>query len=170
MSRRRHPVYGDPRRFEVVADFVADRFSGRSRYVADVAGGKGILTRLLSKKGGFECELIDPRRTVLKGIAHRPETFEVEMADYYDLLVGLHPDGALRELGEAALVRPVVMIPCCNFWDDQRRGQRELLEAIEGFYRAHSVRFERVVLDFKGPKNIGLVSEPSISHRVPTAE
>jgi len=75
--------------------------------------------------------------------------------------VGLHPDGALRELGEAALIRPVVMIPCCNFWDDQRRGQRELLEAIEDFYRKHSVRFERVVLDFKGPKNIAIVSEPS---------
>ena len=34
------------------------------------------------------------------------------MADYYDLLVGLHPDGALRQLGEAALVRPAVIIPC----------------------------------------------------------
>ncbi len=161
MSRKQHSVYGDPRRFEVVADFVADRFSGRARYIADVAGGKGLLTRLLSKRKSFECELIDPRQTVLKGIAHRGENFEVEMAKYYDLLVGLHPDGALRELGEAGLVRPVVMIPCCNFWDDQRWGQRELLEAIESFYCAHSVRFETAVLDFKGPKNIAIVSEPS---------
>ncbi len=161
MSRKQHPVYGDPRRFEMVADFVAKRFSRKARYIADVAGGKGILTRLLSKKKNFECDLIDPRRTVLKGIDHRPQKFDVDVADYYDLLVGLHPDGALRELGEAALIRPVVMIPCCNFWDDQRRGQRELLEAIEDFYREHLVRFERVVLDFKGPKNIAIVSEPS---------
>jgi hypothetical protein len=160
MSRKQHLVYGDPRRFEVVADFVAERFSGRARYIADVAGGKGVLTRLLSKKKGFECELIDPRRTALSGIAHRPEKFDVGMADYYDLLVGLHPDGASRELGEAALVRPVVMIPCCGFWDDQRLGQHELLEAIEAFYREHSVRSERVELDFSGPKNIAVVSEP----------
>jgi hypothetical protein len=161
MSRKQHPVYGDPRRFEVVADFIAKRFSRKAHYIADVAGGKGILTRLLSKKKNFECDLIDPRRTVLKSIDHRPQKFDVDVADYYDLLVGLHPDGALRELGEAALIRPVVMIPCCNFWYDQRRGQRELLEAIEDFYREHSVRFERVVLDFKGPKNIAIVSEPS---------
>lgn len=161
MSRKQHPVYGDPRRFEVVADFVAKRFGRKARYIADVAGGKGILTRLLSKKKNFECDLIDPRRTVLKGIDHRSQKFDVDVADYYDLLVGLHPDGALRELGEAALIRPTVMIPCCNFWDDQRRGQRELLEAIEDFYRKHSVRFERVVLNFKGPKNIAIVSEPS---------
>jgi hypothetical protein len=160
MSRKQHRVYGDPRRFEVVADFVIDRFGETVEYVADVAGGKGLLTRTLSKKGNFVCELIDPRKTVLKGIRHRAEEFRAEMADYYDLLVGLHPDEALREVAKAALVRPVVLIPCCNFWDDQRRGQKELLDAIEEFYQNHSVSFQRIVLDFKGPKNIAIVSEP----------
>jgi len=159
MSRQQHRVHGDPQRFEAVANFVTERYSGRARYVADVAGGKGLLTRLLCKRN-FECELIDPRLTVLKGIPHRAEPFRPEIADYYDLLVGLHPDEALRELGEAALIRPVVMIPCCNFWDEQRRGQKELLEAIETFYQQHHVRFERVVLPFKGPKNVAIVSEP----------
>jgi len=160
MSRKQHLLYGDPRRFDVVADFVMDRFSGDMEYVADVAGGKGLLTRVLSKKGSFICELIDPRKTVLKGICHRPEQFRAEMADYYDLLVGLHPDNALRELAKAALIRPVVLIPCCNFWDDQRRGKEELLVAIEDFYRENSVRSERVELDFKGPKNVAIVSSP----------
>ena len=161
MSRRQHLVHGDPRRFEVVADFIASQYGNTVHNIADVAGGKGILTRLLAKKKNFACELIDPRRTVLKGIDHRPEQFEPDMADYYDLLVGLHPDGALRQLGESALVRPTVIIPCCNFWDEQRRGQYELLRAIEDFYRQHSVRFERIELDFKGPKNIAIVSEPT---------
>ena len=161
MSRRQHLVHGDPQRFEVVADFIAARYGNTIHYIADVAGGKGILTRLLAKKKNFSCELIDPRRTVLNGIDHRSEQFDPEMADYYDLLVGLHPDGALRQLGEAALLRPAVIIPCCNFWDEQRRGQHELLEAIEAFYRQHSVQFERIELDFKGPKNIAIVSEPT---------
>ena len=160
MSRKQHPVYGDPQRFEVVADFIAERYGNTIHAIADVAGGKGILTRLLTKKKNFACELIDPRRTVLKGIDHRPEQFDPNMADYYDLLVGLHPDGALRELGEAALVRPTVIIPCCNFWDEQRRGQYELLTAIEDHYRQHSIQFERIELDFKGPKNIAIVSQP----------
>ena len=102
MSRKQHPVYGDPQRFEVVADFIAERYSSTIHSIADVAGGKGILTRLLTKKKNFACELIDPRRTVLKGIDHRPDQFDPEMADYYDLLVGLHPDGALRQLGEGS--------------------------------------------------------------------
>ena len=161
MSRKQHLLYGDPRRFDVVADFVINRFNRTGmEYVADVAGGKGLLTRTLSKKGNFTCELIDPRQTVLKGIHHRAEQFQAEMADYYDLLIGLHPDDALRELAKAALIRPVVLIPCCNFWDDQRRGCAELLEAIESFYKQNSVRFERITLDFRGPKNVAIVSRP----------
>jgi hypothetical protein len=161
MTRKQHLLYGDPRRFEVVADFLIRRYSGRAKYVADVAGGKGLLTRALSKKGNFICELIDPRKTVVKGIRHRAEEFRAEMADYYDLLVGLHPDEALRELAKAALIRPVVLIPCCNYWDDQRRGYKELLEVVEDFYRKSLVRFERLALDFKGPQNIAIVSEPT---------
>ena len=160
MSRRQHRVHGDPQRFEILADFIATRYGNTVQSIADVAGGKGILTRMLTKKKNFACELIDPRRTVLKGIEHRATQFEPDMADYYDLLVGLHPDGALRQLGEAALVRPAVIIPCCNFWDAQRRGQYELLTAIEDFYREHSVRFERIELGFKGPKNVAIISEP----------
>jgi len=162
MKRKQHQFYGDKRRFEVVADFVIQRFSRSAKYVADVAGGQGMLTRILSKKGNFFCELIDPRPFALKGIKHRKEEFFAEMADFYDLLIGLHPDHALRELAKSALIKPVVLIPCCNFWDEQKRGKEELLSAIEDFYRQNSVNFERITLDFKGPKNIAIVSMPIV--------
>lgn len=161
MSRKQHLLYGDPKRFEVVADFVINRYSQTDvNYVADVAGGKGLLTRILSKKGNFICELIEPRQNVIKGIRHRVEEFQADMADYYDLLVGLHPDEALMELAKAALIRPVILIPCCNFWDDKVRSQMELIEAIEEFYQKNSIHFERVKMDFKGPKNIAIISSP----------
>ena len=160
MSRKQHLFHGDTKRFDVVADFVIRRFSGKAQYVADVAGGKGMLTRILSKKGNFVCELIDPRPIALKGINHRKEDFSADMSDFYDLLVGLHPDEATRELAKAALIKPVIMIPCCNFWDDQKLGTEELLSAIEDFYRQNSVKFERIALNFKGPKNIAIISEP----------
>ena len=160
MGRQQHSVCGDARRFEVVANFVLDYFGRRVEHIADVAGGKGVLTRMLNRKN-YDCELIDPRQSVLKGIRHRAETFRPGTADYYDLLVGLHPDGALRALGEAALIRPVLMVPCCNFWSQERRGQKELLAAIEVFFQRHQVDYEKIDLDFKGPKNTALVSHPS---------
>jgi hypothetical protein len=167
MSRKQHRLYGDPDRFDVMADFIIRRYSGNGvKYIADVAGGKGLLTRMLTKKGNFICELIDPRKTVVKGIPHRAEEFRAEMAGYYDLLVGLHPDKALRELAKAALIRPAIIVPCCNYWDEQRRGREELLCAIEDFYRTNFVSFQRITMDFRGPKNIALVSNPTNSQGI----
>ena len=111
MSRKQHLLQGDTRRFEVVADFIIERFSGNVKYIADVAGGQGLLTRILSKKGNFICELIDPRPIALKGINHRKEEFTADMAGFYDLLIGLHPDEAMQELAKSALTKPVVRGP-----------------------------------------------------------
>ena len=54
----------------------------------------------------------------------------------------------------------MILVPCCNFWSEEKLGQYELLEAIESYYRENRVQFERVTFPFKGPKNIGLVSAP----------
>ena len=161
MGRRgRHRFHGDPRRFEVVAQFIYDRYGGSIQYIADIAGGRGMLCRILRKKYNYDCEVIDPRGWTLRGVPSRTMELESAMASYYDLIVGLHPDEATRPVAQAALVRPAVLIPCCNFWSDEKLGRDELIEAIESFYREHGVRFERVVFAFKGPKNVGLVSEP----------
>src|SRR5262247_3006026 len=111
----RHRFHGDPARFEVVARFIAERFP-HVRYIADVAGGQGMLTRILRKKFGLEAEVIDPRGWTLKGVPGRAENYDAAAADYYDLVVGLHPDEALRAVVESASRTPVLVIPCCNFW------------------------------------------------------
>jgi hypothetical protein len=159
----RHRFHGDPARFEVIAEYIADRYWRDIRYIADVAGGQGMLARVLSKRYHYVCEVIDPRAWVLRGVTHQASAFDPAFSSYYDLIVGLHPDGALREVARAALVRPVVLVPCCNFWSPEKLGQIELLEAIETFYRQHAVAYERVAFGFKGPKNIGLVSSPPIA-------
>ena len=92
-----HRFHGDPTRFEVVADFVVERFPD-ARYVADVAGGQGMLARLLAKRHNLEAEVVDPRGWRLKGVSGREEEYTAAMADYYDLVIGLHPDQALREV------------------------------------------------------------------------
>jgi hypothetical protein len=160
--RTRHRFHGDEQRFAVVADFVGERFGGRVATAADVAGGQGMLARLLQKRHGIVCDVIDPRGWTLKGVRGRPETYVAEMADYYDLVVGLHADEAIREVARSALVRPVVLVPCCNFWDRSvKLGRAALLDAIQAYYQEHGVAFDVFELPFRGPYNVALVSEPS---------
>lgn len=160
MARQQHRFHGDPKRFDVLAAYVHARFGRSVSYIADVAGGQGMLTRILNKKYNYESEVVDPRGWVLKGVPNRAEPFDSSGADYYDLVLGLHADEATRAVAEAALVRPTVLIPCCNFWSDERLGQKELLAAIEQYYRERQVGYERVTFAFRKPKNIGLVTTP----------
>ncbi len=156
----RHRFHGDPARFEVVARFVADRFPD-VRYVADVAGGQGMLTRMLRKRFGFEAEVIDPRGWALKGVPARAELYTPAMADYYDLVIGLHPDEALRSVVQSAGKVTVLVVPCCNFWTrDSRLGRNDLIEQISEFHRSLGGMSERVTLAFSGPVNHGLILWP----------
>ena len=156
----RHRFHGDPARFDVVARFIADRFPD-ARYIADVAGGQGMLTRILRKRFGFEAEVIDPRGWALKGVPTRAEVYTPAMADYYDLVVGLHPDQALRSVVESARKVAVLVVPCCNFWTrDSRLGREELIEQISQFHHSLDGISERVTLAFSGPANHGLILMP----------
>ena len=160
-QRNRHRFHGDPTRFAVVAAYIQKRFGTTVRHLADVAGGQGMLCRLLRKKYNYDCEVVDPRGWTLQGVPNRPVEFDPSMADYYDLIISLHADEATRPVAQAALLRPVLLVPCCNFWSEEKLGRDELLEAIEDYYHHNHVACERVAFSFKGPKNIGIVSEPS---------
>lgn len=155
----RHKFHGDPDRFQVLADYIAENFKGHIQTIADVAGGQGMLTRILNKKYNFSSEVIDTREYVLVGVPHRREEYVSGMADYYDLIVGLHPDQATKAVAESALVKPTILIPCCNFWDKSKKlGRDALVEEISKFYKQNCVKFQKVIFGFEGPKNVGLVS------------
>ena len=160
MTKGRHRFHGDPTRFDVLAELIYYRYGRQITYIADVAGGQGMLTRILNKKYNYTSEVIDPRGWVLKGVPNREEEFDPSMAPYYDLIVGLHPDEAMRAVAQAALVRPAIVIPCCNFWSEEKLGRDALVDAVAHYYRNHGVTCERITFAFSGPKNIGLVSEP----------
>ena len=119
-----------------------------------------MLAKLLSKKCHYICDVIDPHGWTLKGVLSRKEEFDPSTATYYDLIVGLHPDEAIRDVAKAALMRPTILVPCCNFWSEKKLGRDELLQAVEVYYANNNVSFERVTFDFNGPNNIGLLSEP----------
>ena len=114
----------------------------------------------LAQEYNYDSEVVDPRGYVLKGVPNRAEEFAAGTADYYDLIIGLHADEASRAVAEAGLTRKSVLVPCCNFWSREKLGQDELVAAIEGYYSDNGVAYERVIFPFKGPKNIGIITEP----------
>jgi hypothetical protein len=142
MARKdKHRFHGDPNRFEVIAKFIYDLYGKRVRYIADVAGGQRMLTRILYKQYNYACEVIDSRGWTLKGVLSRNDDFQPSMGDYYDLIVGLHQDEATRPIAQSALIRPVILIPCCNFWSQEKLGRDELIEAIESYYQEQRIIF-----------------------------
>ncbi|HSX39167.1 MAG TPA: hypothetical protein VLI92_01090 [Candidatus Saccharimonadales bacterium] len=158
-----HKFHGAPERFEVLAEFIFNTYGRNITYIADVAGGQGMLTRILRKRYNYEAEVIDPRGWVLRGVPNKQIEFSPELATVYDLIIGLHPDAATRAVAESAKLKPVVLIPCCNYWDKtQKLGREALLTEISKFYDENKINYKRVEFAFKSSKNIGLVSEPNL--------
>jgi len=159
MGRQQVKCHGDARRFEAVAEFIYARFGRGVKYIADVAGGQGLLARILSKQYNYGAEVIDPRGFALKGVPARQCEYTADMAGFYDLIVGLHPDEAVRPVVESALVRPILVVPCCNHWNlDEKLGSAELVGSICKYLAERGVKYETVTFDFKGPKNVGIVT------------
>lgn len=150
---------GDESRFEEVAEFVYGRFGNSIKYIADVAGGQGMLSRILNKKYNYDAEVIDPRHYQVVGVKNRECEYRSDMAGFYDLIIGLHPDEAVREVVESAKIRPVLVVPCCNFWDRSKKlGAKEMVADISKWLDENGIKYETVVFGFKGPKNIGILT------------
>jgi hypothetical protein len=154
-----HQFHGAPERFEVVAEFIHERFGKGIKYIADVAGGRGMLTRILNKKYNYESEVIDPRGWTLVGTPNRAQEFNSSMSGYYDLVIGLHPDEATRAIAESAIKTKTLLIPCCNFWDESKKlGRDALIEEITNFYKEKNIPYEKIIFNFNSPKNIGILT------------
>jgi hypothetical protein len=100
--------------------------------VADVGGGKGLLTYLLVQSG-WQSTVVDPvsqslprkyrdiangkrvRIAPTEGVTRVKATFELEMARDYDLLVGMHAHGCNAKIMDAAAEFGCgfVLFPCC---------------------------------------------------------
>lgn len=150
---------GSEERFEEIAQFIYNRFGNSIKYIADVAGGQGMLSRILSKKYNYDVEVIDPRHYQIVGVKNRECYYNSDMAGYYDLIVGLHPDGAIRDVVESAKIRPILVVPCCNFWDKTKKlGTKEMIIEISKWLDDNKIKYEIITFNFKGPKNIGILT------------
>lgn len=99
--------------------------------VADVGGGKGLLSHLLNE-AGFDSTVIDPFSQLLPtkyktlekkrikiadrdSITRFSSSFQPKMTKYYDLMIGIHLHGANIELIKscARFKKDFLLIPCC---------------------------------------------------------
>jgi hypothetical protein len=117
-------------RFQLLHQWLIENFEPCR--VADIGGGKGLLTYLL-QQSGWEATVIDPvnqplpdkykesatgRRVRLAPPERVPRVdkeFELAMAQDFDLLVGMHAHGCNVKIidGAATFGRSFVLIPCC---------------------------------------------------------
>lgn len=152
---------GDTRRFHFVAELVTDLFPpSRFHAAADVAGGKGKLAGKLIKRG-YSATIIDPRRSRKhpRGAVRMSQPFLPGMARRYDVLVGLHPDGATEALVLSAKRRPVVIVPCClHDWAGPEEGSVE--QRIRSAWRRMGIAWQEIDLGFNG-RSLTFVGGPN---------
>jgi hypothetical protein len=154
---------GDSRRFKAISDLICRNF--KPCKVADVAGGGGMLSFELAQKG-FDCTVIDPRKTDLPKeyrLKHRRghKTFKRERKLFtrgdaidYDLIIGLHPDGATKEICISSLTKPVFIVPCCNHWEGTTG---DMVRVVDKFLTRNNVAYRMVSLPIRG-QHIGFLT------------
>jgi len=117
-------------RFELLAAWIAETF--KPCKVADVGGGKGMLSYLLDQDG-FESTVIDPVSQPLPAKYRDPATgrlskmpagavvrridrpYTPELGARYDLLVALHAHGVNQQIFDTVRQQgnSCVLLPCC---------------------------------------------------------
>ena len=112
---------GDKRRFDLFARFVAGLVPPGERMamrVADVAAGKGALSWALREHGFLNIVPFEPkprRGGQVRRLGMQVRDFTSKLADGFDLIVGMHPDGATDHIleGAARTGALVAISPCC---------------------------------------------------------
>ncbi len=137
--------------------------------VADVGGGKGLLTYLL-RQSGYNAILIDPYDQVLPkiykdlaGKRHKiqptetvpriTQAFEPGMAKEFDLLIGMHAHGSNMKIIDAAKEygKDFLLLPCCVI-DEPIIPQADInwLDSLEEYAQQKGHDVHRAELNFSG--------------------
>ncbi|MGA1197371.1 MAG: hypothetical protein ACO36I_12840 [Candidatus Latescibacterota bacterium] len=117
-------------RFQLLHDWLTSTFAPCR--VADIGGAKGLLAYML-QKSGWQATVIDPhpqplptkykdlstgKRVILTeqdSVPNIPQAFQPEMAQDFDLLLGLHAHGSNLHIVNSAAQYGChfVLLPCC---------------------------------------------------------
>lgn len=159
-------------RFELLAGWIAANFPACR--VADIGGGKGMLSYLLDRQG-FECTVIDPVPQPLPAkyrdpgtgrqvkvpagarVRHIARPYSAELAADFDLLVALHAHGVNHLILDSARAggQSCVLLPCCVIGEPAAPppGQN-WFSWLAGYGRGLGLAVEYFHLNFSG-QNVG---------------
>ncbi|MCB9808912.1 hypothetical protein H6776_00750 [Candidatus Nomurabacteria bacterium] len=164
--------YNKKFRFQLLANWIIENYTPCR--VADIGGGKGLLSYLLNQ-AGFQSTVIDPfdqelphkykdintsKRILIPRDATVPRItapFDSEMAVEYDLLISLHAHGCNMMIIDAATTyqKDFILLPCCVI-DEPIEVQHNVnwFESLDIYAKYHGHDTERVRLHFKGQSEV----------------
>jgi len=154
-------------RFGLLHDFIVANF--HPCRVADIGGGKGLLTLLLNNSG-FKSVVIDPynqglptkyksldgERIKIKGDISVPRIsaiFKKEMAKDFDLLIGLHAHGSNMKIIEASAEfgKNFLLMPCCVIDEPIiPKANVDWFDSLEEYANKLGIKTKRFELNFRG--------------------
>ena len=170
-------------RFQLLAKWLIDNYpprrAGPACRAADVGGSKGLLALLLNKQG-WNCEVIDPvnpdpitkykdiesdKRVLIskeesKNIPRKTGKFEIEMAQNYDLLIGLHAHGCNMKIIDACKQynKKFVLLPCCVIGEPiEIKPHVKWFDSLVTYAKEKGFNVEIDKLNFKGQNKIMFV-------------
>jgi hypothetical protein len=117
---------GDSKRFNEFSKLISKEFT-KSANLADVAGGKGYLRLSLHEKGFTNVETFDKRKSHIRIGKQRFQYFDYRSSpDYYNGVVGMHPDEGTDHIILYCGKHRVkgIICPCCikpsatTYWED----------------------------------------------------
>jgi len=152
--------------------------------IADIGGGKGMLSYILSQKYGWDCTVIEPEKQDLlekytdlekqkieiekdEKIKYVAKPFSKEMAENYDLLIGLHAHGVNMHMIEACKEygKDFFLVPCCVIDEPiVKEFGVNWRESLVDYATGLGFDVKKVQLNFKG-KNIGIYSDRGLKKR-----
>lgn len=146
---------------------------------ADIGGGKGLLAHLLNESG-WQTTVIDPVEQLLpykfrnaekkrvkltlderSQIARISKPFNEEMAQDFDLLIGLHAHGSNLKIISAATKynKNFVLLPCCVVDEPLvKKPGINWINSLEEYAKEKGFSVKRTILNFKG-QNIVLYTD-----------
>jgi hypothetical protein len=159
-------------RFELLSTWIAGNFPPCA--VADIGGGKGLLSYLLDRQG-FESTVIDPAFQPLPAKYREPGTgrqvkmpagasvrhlstpYSPDLGAGFDLLVALHAHGVNQQILDSAAAHGTscVVLPCCVIGEPAAPppGQ-DWFSWLAGYGRGLGLPVEYFCLNFSG-QNVG---------------
>lgn len=164
-------------RARILAEFIAKTFGAenlqKDRGVMDIGGGKGALSFELIHGYNIPCTVVDPyqrRRKISRhhaqllrragkmpfehmAVPFHANTFDCELLQTFQALVGLHPDEATEEIVNAALAYNIsfAVVPCCVFpslWPNRRKRDGSPVTTVNDLVTYLAEKDERIQVGF----------------------